>query len=105
MRVTVSHNKAKAEVRTAVDRSLADLIGAAAQGPIQISGMQKNWSGDTMMFSFTAGMGFLKTPITGSVLVGDKDVTIDVDLGLLGKLVSEDTVKKQVEGKVRGLLA
>jgi hypothetical protein len=105
MRVTVSHNKSKAEVRTAVDRSLADLIGAAAQGPIQIAEMQKNWSGDTMIFSFTAGMGFLKTPITGSVLVGDKDVTIDVDLGLLGKLVSEETVKKQVEGKVRGLLA
>src|SRR5712692_2964815 len=105
MRVTVSHNKPKPEVRAAVDRSLADLIGAVAQGPLEIEGMQKSWSGDKMMFSFTAGIGFLKTPITGSVLVGDKDVTIDVDLGLLGNLVSEETVKKQVEGRVRGLLA
>jgi hypothetical protein len=105
MRVTVSHNKSKAEVRAAVDRSLADLIAGAAQGPIEITGMQKSWSGDTMTFSFTAGMGFLKTPVTGSVLVGDKDVTIDVDLGLLGNLVPEETVKKQVEGRVRGLLA
>jgi hypothetical protein len=105
MRVTVSHNKSKAEVRTAIDRSLADLITAAAQSPIEIAGMQKSWSGDTMMFSFTAGMGFLKTPITGSVLVGDKDVTIDVDLGLLGNLIPEETLKKQVEGRVRGLLA
>ncbi len=105
MRVTVAHNKSKAEVRAAVDRSIADLIGAAGQSPIQIAELQKSWTGDTMNFSFTAGMGFLKTPITGSVLVGDKDVVINVDLGLLGNLIPEETLKKQVEGRVRGLLA
>ena len=104
MRVTISHNKTKQEAKDAVERSIGQMFMGIAVGPLEFLDQQKQWDGDTMKFSLTAKMGFLKTPIQGSVLVGDKDITIDVDLGLLNKLIPEDAAKSRIERRVRGLL-
>jgi hypothetical protein len=56
-----------------------------------------------MNFSLTAKMGFMTAPIRGTVLVTDKDVTIDADLGFLENLITPK-VKTQLESRVRGLL-
>ena len=104
MRVTISHNKTKQDARDAVERSIGQMFVGIAVGPLEFLDQHKQWDGDTMRFSLTAKMGFLKTPIQGSVLVGDKDITIDVDLGLLNKLIPEDAAKSRIEQRVRGLL-
>ena len=104
MRVTIPHNKTKQEARDAVERSIGQMFVGIAVGPLELLNQQKQWDGDTMKFSLTAKMGFLKTPIQGSVLVGDNEVTIDVDLGLLAKLIPEDAAKSRIERRVRGLL-
>jgi len=58
-----------------------------------------------MTFSLTAKMGMLRNPIRGTVEVTDQDVTIDADLGILGRLFPEEKFRTAVESRVRGLLA
>lgn len=104
MRVTIAHNKPQAEVIKAVDRSIDDVLKGVAVGPVEVVNPQKSWDGSTMTFSLTAKMGFMNAPIRGTVLVTDKDVTIDADLGFLEKLVTPKA-KTELETRVKGLLA
>jgi hypothetical protein len=46
----------------------------------------------------------LQTPIRGLAIVTDQEVALEVDLGLLGKLIPEQAAKTQIEGRVKGLL-
>lgn len=105
LKVTISHNKTQAEIIQAVDRSIEDVFKGAASGLVQISDEQKSWNGNTMNFSLTARAGFLSTPIKGTVLVTDKDLTIDADLGIFSKFIGEDKARAAIESRVKGLLA
>lgn len=104
LQVTISHNKTQAEIIKTVDRSIEDVFKSAATGLVQITDAKKDWNGNTMNFSLTAKAGFLSTPIHGTVLVTDKDVRIDADLGLFGKFIGEDKAKAALESRVKGLL-
>ena len=104
MRVNIPHNRTRQEARDAVDRSIDVMFSGLALGPIEFLDQKKQWSGETMTFSLTAKLSVLKTPIQGSVLVGERDITIDVDLGLLAKLLPEGTAKTRIENRVKGLL-
>ena len=73
-------------------------------GVIEFIDRRKQRSGDAMMFSLTAKIGFLRTPIVGSAMVTDKEVVLDVDLGLLSKLISEDSARNQIAGRAKQLL-
>jgi hypothetical protein len=104
MRVIVPHNKPKQEVKLAVEQSVDQLFVGLAVVPIEFTDHKKHWSGDTLIFSFTAKMGFLKTPIHGSALVTDRDITLELDLGLLNKLIPEDLARNKIGAQVKGLL-
>lgn len=105
MRITVSHNKPKEEVRQAVDRSFDDLFkGPPGFLPIQMVNQHRTWNGDTLTFSFDAKAGIMSTPIKGFVEVTHKDVTIDADLGLLERLFAAKQTKHIFESRVKGLL-
>ena len=103
MRVTISHNKTQAEVIKSVDRSIDEVFKGLAVGPIEVVNPQKSWDGSTMTFTLTAKMGFMHAPIKGTVLVTDKDVTIDADLGFLENLITPKA-KAELETRVKGLL-
>lgn len=103
MRVTIAHNKPQAEVIKSVDRSIDEVFKGFALGPVEILNPQKSWDGSTMTFAMTAKMGFMNAPIHGTVIVTDKDVTIDADLGFLENLIGTKT-KAELESRVRGLL-
>jgi hypothetical protein len=49
-------------------------------------------------------MGFLRTPIHGSALVTEKDVTLDVDLGIFNKLIPEELARNRIGTQIKGLL-
>ncbi|HUS05183.1 MAG TPA: polyhydroxyalkanoic acid system family protein [Bryobacteraceae bacterium] len=105
MKITVSHNKGLKEAMRIVDQSSDDLFKGIPAGPIEIVDKQKSWNGSTMTFSVTGKMGFFKAPLSGTVLVTEKDVTIECELpGLLKRFMPEDKVKSNVEARVRGLL-
>jgi hypothetical protein len=104
MRITISHNRTKEQVIKNVDRTFDDFFKGVGTLPLQIVNEERKWIGSTLNFSFSAKMGVLSTPVKGTVLVGDRDVTIDADFGLLEKLLGTGAGKAALEGKVRGLL-
>lgn len=104
MRITVSHNQPKQQVKAEVDRSFDDLFRGVGGLPLQIVDEQRNWNGDTLNFSFSAKVGFLSAPIRGIVEVTDRDITVDADLGLLEKLLPVSQTRSAIESRVRGLL-
>ena len=86
MLITIAHTRSKAEIIQAIDRSFADAFKPAGL-PVQISMEQQSWEGSTLTFALKAKMGFVSTPIKGTVEVTDHDVTIDADLGMLGRFI------------------
>lgn len=103
MRISISHNKPKAEVIEAVDRSFTDLF-QGADLPVKLTDQEKNWSGSTMNFSLTAKMGFFSTPIKGTIEVTDRELIIHADLGLLERMIPADKARDLIGTRVRGLL-
>jgi hypothetical protein len=104
MRIKIAHSRSKQEAKDAVERSIDQVFAGFNLGPIEFIDQGKHWSGDTMAFSLTAKLGFLQTPIRGSAIVTDQEVAIEVDLGLLGRLIPEQAARTQIEGRMKGLL-
>jgi len=72
--------------------------------PVQIVDEKRKWDGDTLVFSFGAKVYLLTSPISGTIVVTDRDVTIDADFGLLEKLLPAAQTKATIESRVKGLL-
>jgi Putative polyhydroxyalkanoic acid system protein (PHA_gran_rgn) len=104
MKVTISHNRTKAEVIESVDRSFNEMFQGISGIPVRLTVTQRTWQGSILTFALTASMGFMSTPIKGTVEVTDHDLTVDADLGLLNKLVSEKSVKDVIGNRIKGLL-
>ena len=104
MRVTVSHNRRKDEIKQSVDRSFDDLFKGFGTVSIQIVNESRKWTGSRMDFSFDAKVGIVSAPIKGFVDVTDKDVTVDADLGWLERLFPAKQTQAALEGRVKGLL-
>jgi len=104
VKITISHNHSKEEVKQSVDRSFNDLFQGIVILPIRLAEERKTWQGNTLTFSLIAKMGLISTPIKGTVEVTDRDLTIDVDLGMLERLIPAAKVRDVVSSRVRGLL-
>ena len=102
MRIIVPHNKPKEEVVQTIDRSIDDLLQQSL--PVQLTVQQRSWQGSTLTFSVAAKMGFLSTPVKGTVDVSDSDITIDVDLGMFESFVPAEKAREVVSSRIRGLL-
>jgi hypothetical protein len=102
MRITISHDRPKAEVMQSVDRSFDDLFRTDL--PVKINVQQRTWQGSTLLFALTAKWGLLSTPIKGTVEVTDYDITIDADLGLLSRFIPEKTAQAVLTDRIKGLL-
>ena len=104
MRITISHNRSKAEVVDSVDRSFNEMFSDVAGLPVRVVVEQKTWQGSTLIFALSAKWGLISTPVKGTVEVTDHDLTIDADLGMLERLVPEKKVREMITTKAKGLL-
>jgi len=104
MRITVAHNRTKEAVIQSVDRSFDELFQGPGLSQIKIADQRRTWQGNTLTFSLTAKMGFLSTPIKGTVEVTDKDIIIDADLGMLERLIPEAKAREMLSTRIKGLL-
>ena len=104
MRITISHNRSKAEIIESVDRSFNKMFQGVAGLPVRLVVEQRSWQGSILSFSLTAKLGLLSTPIKGTVEVTDQDLTVDADLGLLNRLVSEKNAQELIGSRIKGLL-
>jgi hypothetical protein len=87
-----------------IDASFEDLFRGIDVIPIQFINERKSWQGSTLTFSLAAKMGLLSTPIKGTIEVTDRDLTIDLDLGLLGRFIPATKAREAISSRVRGLL-
>jgi Putative polyhydroxyalkanoic acid system protein (PHA_gran_rgn) len=104
MRIKIAHERTKPAVIEAVDRSFSEMFKGAAGLPVKLTVEKKSWEGPVLSFALSANMEFISTPIKGTVEVDDKEVTVDVDLGMLGRFLSEGAAKDMIERRVKGLL-
>jgi hypothetical protein len=105
MRITVSHNKTKAEALKTVNDAAGKVFRENLPGPLHISNVERSWDGDQMNFRLTASLGGMTSAIKGFVLVSDRDITVDADLPpLLTMLFPEKKIEAAAEGRVKGLL-
>src|SRR5882724_6962462 len=82
VRITVSHNRSKEEVKQSVDRSFNDLFEGIVVPPLGFGEERKSWQGNTLTFSLSAKMGLVRTPIKGTVEVTDRDLSCSVLMSL-----------------------
>jgi hypothetical protein len=104
MRITIAHNRSKAEIIDSVDRSFNEIFQGVPGIPVKLVVEQKSWQGSVLSFSLSAKLGLLSTPIKGTVEVTDHDLTVDIDLGLLNRLVPEQTAREVIGTRIKGLL-
>jgi hypothetical protein len=104
MRITIAHNRSKAEIIDSVDRSFNEIFQGVPGIPVKLVVEQKSWQGSVLSFSLTTKLGLLSTPIKGTVEVTDHDLTVDIDLGLLNRLVPEQTAREVIGTRIKGLL-
>jgi hypothetical protein len=104
MRITISHNRSKAEIIESVDRSFNEIFQSISGLPVRLVVKQRSWQGSILSFSLTAKWGLLSTPIEGTVTVTDQDVTVEADLGLLNRLIPEKTAREVIGNRIKGLL-
>src|SRR3954454_8286776 len=71
MRITVLHTKSKEAVIRSVDQSFDDLFRGVGSVPIQFVEERRSWQGSTLAFSISAKMGFVSSPIKGTIEVTD----------------------------------
>jgi hypothetical protein len=103
MRITIAHNKSKQEVVDSIDRGFDDAFRMEGL-PVKLELQQKTWQGSTMTFALNAKVAFMSSPIKGRINVTDRDVTIDADLGMFERLVSEEKVSGALSTRFKGLL-
>jgi hypothetical protein len=103
MRITIAHNKPKQEVVDSIDRGFDDVF-RMERLPVKLVLDQKNWQGSTMTFALNAKIGFMSSPIKGTIDVTDRDVIIDANLGMFERFVSEDKVREVLSTRFKGLL-
>ena len=107
VKITVAHDSSKDEVKQALNRSLDDIFTGSVGLPVKLVQEHRSWNADTLTFSLIAKMGplnMVSTPISGTVLVTDHDLTIDVNLGILERLLPAEKARQVVSSRLKGLL-
>jgi len=104
MRIILSHNKQKEVVMRSIDAALDDAMKAMPLAAVEVTNIQRAWTGSTMTFSFDAKAGFLKKHIYGTAEVTDTSVILEADLGFLEKLFPVDNFKRAVQNKIDRLI-
>ena len=105
MHVTVSHKKTIAQAMKTADSIVNEVFSGLSQLPMQVVGSRKSWVGPVMEFGLIAKLAFLSYPVHGTLEVTDSQFILDLELGWIGKFLSEAKAKESIEKRVRGLLS
>jgi hypothetical protein len=102
----IPHHRTKQEAIGIIERGATDLFTGAAAGMVEIVDQKREWNGSAMTFSFTARLGFITVPLSGILVVDDRNVTVNIELPAMVKnFIGEDKVGADIEQKIKALLA
>jgi hypothetical protein len=66
LRITISHNRPKADMIESVDRSFNQMLQGEAGLPVRLVVKEKSWQGSILSFTLSAKMGLLSSSIKGT---------------------------------------
>ena len=105
MRVTISHNKSVEDVKQNMERGFDRIFGGLPIGNVEITDVQRTWTGDQVAFSMTARAGFINVPLKGRMSVEATQVVVELDLPpFVNSFIPEPKIAAAVEQQVRGLI-
>ena len=105
MKVTITHKKTQADAIRLVDKGANGLFAGAAGPSVEITNQTKDWVGPVMHFSFTAKMGFIAMPLSGTIDVGNDNVIVDCEMpSLVDKFLGDGKVRSTIEKKIQLML-
>jgi len=104
LRITIAHNRSKADMIASVDRSFDEMLQEKAGLPVRLVVKQKSWQGPILTFTLSAKMGLLSTPIKGTVEVTERDLIVDADLGILKNILPEKAVREVFANRLKELM-
>jgi hypothetical protein len=105
MIVIVPHRTTQEKAIVTIDKAVDDLLGMGSKS-ITLIDQKRTWTGPRMDFSLTGKVGFISVPLSGSILVDDVNVTVDVELPAMAKnFIGEDKIRAGVEQRLRGILS
>jgi len=87
-----------------VDQGTTQLLASASGAGVEIRNLQKSWEHNTLTFSFTGKMGPFTAPVRGTTTVTEHVLIIDVDLGIVEKLMPEEKIRGDIEAGARKML-
>lgn len=107
MTAIVPHQKTREQAREAVSAAVADLL--AHLGPVQLENEIRAWAsnpaGDTLTFSALVRYGFIAVPVAGSVVVDDRNITLETELpGAVKQFIGEEKVRGAIVKKLSSQL-
>jgi hypothetical protein len=106
MRIEQEHRLGQAEAIRRIDTVLDDLMTREPPGGITISNAWKNWNGNRMEFSLSAGKGPFRTTVSGTMLVTDDRVLVQSELpGIVRSFVGEDRVAGVLQRELARVLS
>jgi len=74
MRIQRNHSVGKQEARRRIDNFLNNLMRREFPGGVKVKNPEKDWSGDSITFSFKAKKGSIGTTISGVIQVSCQDL-------------------------------
>jgi hypothetical protein len=104
MHIERNHHTGQAQAIGSINALLDELMGRPLPGGVAIRNVSRNWSGNTLNFSFRAQKGFLGATLAGMVRVNNHSMMLDCDLpGLVTSFVGEDKIREAIHQQLDGL--
>ncbi len=105
MRIEQKHRLGQQEAIRRIDTILDDLMAREPPGGITVSNAWKNWDGNRMDFSASAGKGLFRTTVSGRMLVTDDAVVVESELpGIVKSFIGEERVAAVLQRELERVL-
>lgn len=106
MVVLVAHELPVQEARKRIDRHLDEVLKRSLPAGLKLSGVEREWKGDTLTASAKASVGFFSLNLSGTLRLSAKTVTVDLDVPAIAKaFVNEQDIEAGVKRELEAILA
>lgn len=97
MHIERNHHLGKAEAVRKINFLLDDLLHRRLPAGVTVEDVSRNWTDQTLKFSFQVKKGIFGTNISGVLRVSDDSVVVDCDLpALVRAFIAEDKVRDTI---------
>jgi hypothetical protein len=106
MRIERTYAHSSDELKRRLEQLTDGFSAIKLPAGVAVSNISKSWQGDTLKFSFTAGMGFFSATIGGQAMVSGSSVILEVTLpGMMSAMIDERDVEGRIAAQLDAVMA